>query len=209
MPLLSFEELKKATSALPATWISEIVLQTPRYEQMKAWYEAVLGRAFNFEAVPKQAGKARQPEPGDKQVRASDLRGCFMNLAPEFPYDMTFAIWELPWLDKTTGRDPGLNHMQFKNADLETLIRRVELLKEADIHPQRSANHGPGLSFYFRDPDRNIVELCISNFATLEATAKFLQSESFRRNPSGVELDRDEFIARYRSGEPRDQLLAI
>lgn len=207
MAAMSMDELKKATSALAATWISEVVLQTARYDEMKNWYEAVLGRSFFFESVPKQPGK--QPPLGDKQVKAAEVRACFMKLDPGFPYGGTFGIFELPWLDRAPGKDPGLNHMQFKNSDLGTLITRLELLKQGGIHPQRSANHGPGLSFYFKDPDQNVVELCINNFATMEETLKFTQSEKFRKNPSGLELDRDEFIARYRSGIPHEELLAI
>ncbi|TWB87813.1 catechol 2,3-dioxygenase-like lactoylglutathione lyase family enzyme [Bradyrhizobium macuxiense] len=209
MSTMPLDELKKATSTLSGTWISEVVLQTARFDEMKTWYEAVLGRPFNFETAPKDPTKAKRPDLGDKQVRASDIRACFMKLDPSFPYGGTFALFELPWLDRAPGTDPGLNHMQFKNADLDTLIKRLELLRDGGIHPQRSANHGPGLSFYFKDPDKNVVEFCINNFASLEETLKFTQSERFRNNPSGLELDRDEFIARYRSGVPQDQLLAI
>ena len=39
--------------------------------------------------------------------------------------------------------------------------------------------------------------------------AAFVQSDAFRANPSGIDLDRDEFIARYRAGTPVTELLAI
>src|SRR5579862_8712689 len=90
--------LREATAALPSTWVSEVVLQTNRYDEMKAWYEAVLGGRWNFENLPKQPIEKSSHEDGNKQVRAVDVRACFMRLDPEFPYGATFAIFELDWL---------------------------------------------------------------------------------------------------------------
>jgi hypothetical protein len=39
--------------------------------------------------------------------------------------------------------------------------------------------------------------------------AAFAASPQFKANPSGVALDRDDFISRYRSGEPLESLLAM
>jgi catechol 2,3-dioxygenase-like lactoylglutathione lyase family enzyme len=204
---MNLDDLRAATAALPSTWISEVVLQTGRYDEMKPWYEAVLGQPWSFVNVP--AKPAKPPPEGEKQVRAADVRACFMRLAPGFPHGGTLALFEVPGTAAAPTRDPGLNHMQFKNRDLETLMKRIELLRDAGIHPQRCANHGPVLSFYFKDADRNVVEFCINNFDTAEEMMAFTRSERFQKNPSGLELDRDEFLKRYRSGEPPRQLLSI
>ncbi|MGD9943170.1 MAG: VOC family protein [Burkholderiaceae bacterium] len=201
------ESLRDKTAALAPVWISEIVLQTGRFDEMKAWYEAVLGSPWSFESRPQQ--KLSQLPEGEKQVRAADVRACFMRLQPSFPHGMTFAIFELPGIRAAATRDPGLNHLQFKNPDLETLMRRIEWLRDVGIHPQRSANHGHVLSFYFKDPDGNVVEFCINNFDSAEEAAAFTRTDAFKRNPSGIELDRDVFLKRYRDGEPRSSLLAI
>jgi catechol 2,3-dioxygenase-like lactoylglutathione lyase family enzyme len=204
---MTFDELRTATAALPSAWISEVVLQTGRYDELKRWYAATLGQPWSFENLPQRPPRA--PAEGEKQVRAADVRACFMRLAPAFPHGGTLAIFEIPGTGAAPTRDPGLNHMQFKNPDLDTLMKRIELLRDAGIHPQRSANHGPVLSFYFKDPDRNVVEFCINNFDTAGEMMAFANSERFQKNPSGLELDRDEFLKRYRSGEPRNQLLSI
>lgn len=199
--------LAESTRELAAPWVSEVVLQTSRFDEMHDWYAAVIGLPWYFENTPLQA--AVPPPPGDKQVRAADVRCCFMRLAPDFPHGATLALFELPWVSRVPSSDPGLNHMQLKNKDLDTLVRRLELLRAAGIVPHRSANHGPTLSFYFRDPDQNIVEFCINNFDSLQQTQAFVRSDAFRANPSGLELELGDFLARYRAGTPKDVLLSF
>ncbi len=77
------------------------------------------------------------------------------------------------------------------------------------ILPHRMANHGPGTSFYYRDPNRNIVELSASNFVTEAEYREFFTSEGYKRNPSGIEIEADAYIARYRSGVPLSELVKI
>ena len=202
--------LKEQTAALKKPWVSEIVLQTNQYDLMKLWYESVLGIDWFMENIPNADVHVENHHgDGGKQVHAKDVRACFARLDMAPPFSTTLALYEHTWLDRTPSSDPGLNHMQLKHDDIETLIRRVELLRDTGIHPHRSANHGPITSFYYRDPDENIIELCLNNFATPQEMAAFVRSERFQANPSGIDLDRDEFVARYRAGTPLDELLAI
>lgn len=203
-------ELKARTQKIAPTWISEIVLQTNQFDLMKLWYEAALGSDWAFENKP-DPNVAVENHHGDggKQVHAKDVRAVFMRMASSPAHAMTFAIFELTHLAHTPDKDPGLNHMQFKHGDLAALVQRIEALRDAGIHPHRSANHGPITSFYFRDPDENIVEFCLDNFATPAEMIAFTRSEAFRKNPSGIDLDRDEFLARFHSGVPKEELLAI
>ncbi len=202
-------ELKAETAKLATPWVSEIVLQTNQYVSMKLWYEATLGRDFFYETRRGPVAEPKPRKPGDKQVFAKDVRACFMRLPSVEPYGIILALFELHGLRTEPGEDPGLNHMQLKHADVEALVRRIEALRDAGLHPHRSANHGPGTSFYFRDPDANILEFCIDNFATPAELDEFVRSETFRKNPSGIDLDRDDFIRRFRAGVPVKQLLAI
>lgn len=206
----ALQALKAQSQAIATPWISEVVLQTAQFDRMKLWYEAVLGADWSFENKPDpNVSVPHHHGDGGKQVHAKDVRAVFMRMPSTHPHSMTFAIFELKHLAPAPDKDPGLNHMQFKHPDLATLVQRVEALRDAGIHPHRSANHGPITSFYFRDPDENIVELCLDNFATPAEMMAFTRSEAFRRNPSGVDLDRDEFLTRYHAGTPKEELLAI
>lgn len=201
------EKLKSLNLDLAPMRMSEIVLKTARFEDMKAWHQGVQGIAPFFESRP--SGPKRQLKPGE-QERASDIRLCFIRLHLDHPYAQVLAIFEVPGTRETpAGGDPGLHHMQFRNAAMDDLFTRYERLNSLGIRPHRMANHGPGTSFYYRDPDQNIVELSANNFATVEEYKAFFTSEGYQRNPSGIEIDADEYIARYRRGTPLAELVKI
>jgi hypothetical protein len=70
-------------------------------------------------------------------------------------------------------------------------------------------NHGPSTSFYYRDPDGNVVELSAVNFSTEAEYVAFVNSEAFKKNIAGIEIEAAEFIAKYRSGVPQAELVRI
>lgn len=195
-----------STSNLTSMRISEIVLKTARFDELKLWYQDVLGVAPFYEHNPSGGSKAAQP---GSQERASDIRLCFIRLYLDHPYTQVLAIFEVPGTREAPSGDPGLHHMQFRNAAMEDLFTRYDRLKAAGVHPHRTANHGPGTSFYYRDPDGNVVELSASNFATAEEYKAYFTSESYKRNPSGIEIDADDYIARFRRGTPLSELVKI
>jgi catechol-2,3-dioxygenase len=202
----AIEKLGDQARSLPPLQITEVVLQTSHYEEMRAWYPAVLGITWGYENTPKTSASEKY-KPGDKQVRASDVRASFTRVGGAG--GVTLALFELPWLSEPNHKEPGLNHLQFTEKDLDALMARIELLRDAGVHPHRSSNHGPVLSFYFKDPDGNIVEFCSRNFETAQEMQTFVASEAFRNNPSGIEIERDEFLERYRRGVPPKELLQI
>lgn len=205
---MALATLKSETKQMAAPWVSEIVLQTSQYMRLRDWYSAVLGLEFFFENTPdpKVEIEGRHGD-GGKQVHASDVRMGFMRIPISGAYSLVLGIFEIPTVSGTAGNEPGLNHMQLKHGDLDQLIRRVELMRDAGMHPHRCANHGPMTSFYFRDPDENIIELCIDNFDTPEDMQAFIASEKFQSNPSGIDFQRDDFLARYHAGTPKRELL--
>lgn len=176
--------------------ISETILKTGRLDEMKAWYETLLQVAPFFEHAP-----AQESTPGDYggQTRASDLRMCFFRLSLDYPWTQTIGLFEEPGTALDPARTaPGLHHMQLMAADLDDLCAQYERLRAAGMRPHRSADHGPMTSVYYRDPDGNNVEITAQNFPTLEAMVAFMASDEFKANPSGAEIDAEEFVARRR-----------
>ena len=176
--------------------ISETILKTGQLEAMKRWYTTVLGVAPFFEHAPPPGIR-----PGDfgGQTRASDLRMCFFRLSLDYPNVQSIGLFEEPGTGPAARNAAGLHHMQLMTADLDTLCDKYGELKDHDLHPHRSTDHGPFTSFYYRDPDGNNVEITAQNFPSMAAMAEFMASPEFLANPSGSEIDAESFIARRRS----------
>ena len=167
--------------------ISEIVLRTARYEELRAWYQTVLSI--------------------DPYLDTD--RFCFRRLHSDYPYTQLLVIFHRPELQGEPRTGPGLDHMQFRCGSLGELLERYARLKTAGIVPHRAMNHGPGMSLYYRDPDGNVVEFSSVNFKTEEEYVAYVASEKFRSNISGIPVDPDDLVMQYRNGVPAEELVRI
>jgi catechol-2,3-dioxygenase len=174
-----------ATRDLPAMRVGEVVLQTSRFEEMKAWWDTVLGTSAFFE---NERFSFRYANADERQ---------------------TLAIFNKPDLAQRPATMTGLEHVQFRHNTLSELLDRYERLKAVGIVPQQTMNHGPATGFYYRDPDNNRVELAAPNFATEEEHLAYIASPAFARNPSGITIDPDDFLARCRAGVPQTEIVRI
>ncbi|MCX7200004.1 MAG: VOC family protein [Proteobacteria bacterium] len=185
----------------PAPQFSEVVLKTSSFARMKDWYENLLQvKAFFVRDNAKQAS----------WTGAWGI--AFIRLYHQHPYTQVLGLFEVPAVSgKADGLkgEPGLHHMQLRHQGLDHLFSRFEALRVQGIVPERAWNHGPGTSFYYRDPDGNMVELSAVNYADEEAYLAYYRSESYRRNVSGIEIDPGEYVARYRSGVTQQELVSM
>ncbi len=185
----------------PAPQFSEVVLKTSSFARMKDWYENLLQvKAFFVRDDAKQAS----------WTGAWGI--AFIRLYHQHPYTQVLGLFEVPAVSgKADGLkgEPGLHHMQLRHQGLDHLFSRFEALRAQGIVPERAWNHGPGTSFYYRDPDGNMVELSAVNYADEEAYLAYYRSESYRRNVSGIEIDPGEYVARYRSGVTQQELVSM
>lgn len=162
--------------------LAHIVLRTPRYQEMLAWYTKVLDASIAFET------------PMISFITYDDEhhRVAFVNM---------------PQLGDNEPMAAGLDHVAFTYASLGDLISTFERLKQEGINPGWCINHGPTTSFYFADPDGNQVELQVDNFATEAELADWFSSGVFESNPIGVEFDPDLLAAKFHDGVPVKDLL--
>jgi catechol-2,3-dioxygenase len=173
-------------TALPPMRLGEIVLATGRYDAMTAWYRQVLDIEPSLEHAVETGALPGGP--------ARPTRMCFFRLHIEHPYQDVVAIFEMPGTRDSPSGDPGLHHMQLRNASLPVLTERYRRLRALGVVPYRSMDHGPSTSLYYRDPDHNAVEIAASNFTTLQAFQACLASEAYRRNPAGMVIDPESLI---------------
>lgn len=185
--------------------LAELVLKTGRYDDMAAFYTHVLGHGPFYERTPDPDAP---PRPAGMPERAVDVRLGFFRVH-EDPYSQVLALFGIDSLKGTDASGPGLHHFQFGVDSLGDLVSQHEHMASIGVRPHRAANHGQATSFYFRDPDGNIVEFSSPNFATSEEEEAFMSGPVFAANPSGLELNPDRFVARHRAGDPESELLRL
>jgi catechol-2,3-dioxygenase len=160
---------------------AHIVLNTARFDAVKAWYGDVLGMEVVVESGPL----------------------CFMSYDGEHH---RLAILNTPELEDRQQSQAGVNHFAYTLPDLAALLATYKRLKDKDIEPWWCINHGPTTSMYYRDPDGNGVELQVDNFSKEEAKA-WMVSPIFQENPLGIDFDPDRLVARFEAGDPLEELL--
>lgn len=166
------------------TKLAHIVLNTYRSQEMTVWYCAVIGAEIAYSNPPI----------------------TFLRYDDEH-HRIGFAQMPGELHEKDTA-SPGLQHIAFTFGSAREVLTKYEELKAVDILPRVTCNHGPTISFYYRDPDGNIVEMMVDRFATMDDAIDFMNGEIFARNPVGFTIDPEEMLVQMRAGASEEELLA-
>jgi len=168
--------------AVPPTKLAHFVLRSAKFDEVRAWYQTVLGARVVFE---------------------NDFL-CFMTYDEEHH---RIAFINMPDASNPPEGAAGVDHIAFTFAELGELLGTYARLKSADIEPFWCINHGPTTSLYYRDPDGNQIELQIDNFSTDQELNAFFTSGVFEQNPIGVEFDPQRLLERFENGDPIEDLI--
>ncbi len=162
--------------------LAHVVLRTARYDAMKAWYQTVL----------------------QAEVVFADPMLAFLTYDDEHH---RIAIANMPGLTDQSRGVAGVEHFAFTYRSLADLVHTYERLKAANVTPYWCINHGPTTSMYYRDPDRNQIELQVDNFQDPEELHAWFKSGAFAQNPLGVVYDPEQLAARVHAGVPERELV--
>ncbi len=84
----------------------------------------------------------------------------------------------------------GMHHSAFEYGSFDELNSSYLRLRHAGIEPAMCLDHGMTLSYYYRDPDANFVELQCDAFGDWAKSSDYVRSsEVFHANPIGVLVD--------------------
>ncbi|MBV8565719.1 MAG: VOC family protein [Methylobacteriaceae bacterium] len=100
----------------------------------------------------------------------------------------------------------GLHHTAFEYESFDDLMSSYARLKGLGIEPDVCFNHGVTTSLYYADPDGNLVELQVDDFADWDRSSEWMRAaRQFAADPIGVFFDADLVLAAHEDGVPFDQ----
>ncbi|MCX2929925.1 VOC family protein [Mycobacterium sp. CVI_P3] len=163
--------------------LAHFVLQTSQLPVMRDWYMKVLGAHAVYE----------------------NPAMCFLTFDEEHH---RVALLGLPpgVLAERTPLTVGMAHSAFTFPSLGDLIEKYLELEAAGIEPRVPVQHGVTTSIYYRDPDGNMVELQIDNFATPDEATEYMRGPEYAADPIGPSFDAAELASAYQAGTPVSEL---
>lgn len=117
-----------------------LALLTARFEEMRAFYRTFLGV---------------------RPVLEIEGIGGF------YTFDLAhhrLVLFKDPSCKERAANSAGMHHLAFTYASVDDLMRVYQHLKRQGIIPAYVMHHGANTSFYYKDPDDNLMELQIDNF---------------------------------------------
>ena len=158
--------------------LAHIVLMTGQLPAMRDWYAKVLGAHVVYE------------NPGL----------CFMTFDDEH-HRLALVAPPVP-LTPRTPLTACMHHSAYTFAGLSDLLESYARLKALNIEPLTPIQHGVTTSLYYRDPDGNLVELQVDNFAHPDAATAYMQGEEFAADPIGPAFDPQAMLDALQAGTP-------
>ena len=139
--------------------LHHVNFKTNRLQDMIDWYATLLGTEVLFQY---EFGAWISNDEANHRIALT----AFPNLVDD------------PDKDTRTG----LHHTAFEYDSFEDLNASYVRLEEAGIEPAFCLDHGMTLSYYYRDPDGNHVELQVDNFGDWAKSSAYMrESPEFAR----------------------------
>jgi catechol-2,3-dioxygenase len=107
----------------------------------------------------------------------------------------------------STAKGPGMQHLAYNFRTISDLLAHYTELKAKGNKPVVTINHGPTVSFYYKDPDGNNLEFFVDRFATKQESTDFMSTPSFQANPAGILVDPEKMIAQLEAGESEESVM--
>jgi catechol 2,3-dioxygenase len=164
-------------------------LITANLDPMVDWYRKALGMTVNHRSkIPTIARVTHQGPPFSALAFISNDE-----------MDHRIVFFEIPKASADPNRlqHTGLQHVAFECATVDDLLGTYVRLKNAGIPLRWAADHGPGISLYYQDPDRNVVEMFCYNFGSPWTATEYLREGEAGRP---AQVDPDKLVEARKAG---------
>lgn len=109
-------------------------------------------------------------------------------------------------LDKKTPTTAAMNHVAYTFESIDDLLDRYVMLRDKGLRPAVCVAHGVTTSFYYRDPDGNMVEMQIDRFADPGDATKYMNGPEYAADSVGPAFDPEQLLADRRAGASPEEL---
>jgi catechol-2,3-dioxygenase len=163
-------------------------LTTANLDAMTDWYRKVLGMTVNHRST----GPAGEAHRGGRPPFSS------MAFVSNDEADHRIVLFEMSGRSADAGERRGgpLQHVAFQCETFDDLLGTYVRLKSLNILPLWAADHGVGTAIYYEDPDRNVVEINVNNYANAWTATEHMRTIA----PGMVQVDPDKMIAARKAG---------
>jgi catechol 2,3-dioxygenase len=158
--------------------------KTTRLQQLIDWYVAVVGAEVAFQ----------------------DATGAWLT---NDAANHRIALLAFPGFadDPEKETRTGMHHSAFEYQRFEDLNATYLRLRNQGIELDICIDHGMTLSYYYKDPDGNRVELQVDTFGDWGASSGWMRtSPAFKANPIGVFVDPERMAQAAAAGESFDAI---
>ncbi len=176
-PVLPTHEDDTAEEPIAPSNLHHIGLKTARFEEMRTFYRDLLG------------------------VRpVLELAGSFGFYTFDLAHHRLFLLKD-PSCTQPVPSSAGMHHLAFLYNTIDDLIRMYQRLKRKGIFPLFAMNHGPNTSFYYQDPDDNLIELLVDNLGADPRKGLEFFSQ-FQSNPAlhGQLINPESYLTAWQKG---------
>ena len=161
---------------------AHIVFQTAKPQEMRDWYCTVL----------------------DAHVVYQDETLSFLTFDEE--HHRVALLHPPAGFTQKTATTAALHHSAYTFANIDDLLERYTMLRDKGITPAVCVAHGVTTSLYYRDPDRNFVELQIDRFADPDNATRYMNGPEYAADSVGPAFDPEELLAARRAGASAEEL---
>ena len=179
---------------MPSPKLAHVILNTSNFETMKKWYMRVLEATVGVETSDHSVCFLRTDE--------SHHRFGIFNAAK---IDDSIAVVP-PGFDQVVPQSR-LHHFSFEYPTLAELLDAQVRIADSSIVPTMCLNHGPTISIYYTDPDKNVIELFYDTAYSEEQIIEFYDggdANAFGATP----FDPADMLHGLQSGKPVAELIA-
>ena len=168
--------------------VRQFRLATRNLPAMVRWYARVFGMA------PRHSTSA-----SDKILATSRFLAAWSSNHPANPRITILSLSGLTMQTQQSLRQR--HHIIFECSTLDDLLAAYVRLKGLGIEPIHSVHHGAGATFYYEDPDQNVVELTLDNQTHLQNSEGDAHAwDSSEALLLGTHVDPEKMIAAREAG---------